>query len=97
LGSAPAISSAAAGLQNYSSPNKTRTFEGQKEEPPDESLQQLRGVSQKNDLIHSIVSWATLESYPLRIGVSLPVVNPVMVEGEEVLHEAQLWEETEEQ
>jgi hypothetical protein len=97
LGEAPAISSAAAGLQNYSSPNKIRTVEGQQEDPPDEGLLLFRGVSQKDDLIHSIISWATLESYPLRIGVSLPVVNPVMVDGEEVLHEAQLWEETEEQ
>jgi hypothetical protein len=97
VGYAPLISAAASGLQNYSSPNdKIRTVEGQ-EEPPDESLQQFRGVTQKDDLIHSIISWATPESYPLRIGVSLPVVNPVMVEDEEVLHEAQLWEETDEQ
>jgi hypothetical protein len=97
-GFAPPISQAASGLQNYSSPNdKIRTVEGQEDEPTEENLQQFRGVSQKDDLIHSIISWATLESYPLRIGVSLPVVNPVMVDGEEVLHEAQLWEETEEQ
>jgi hypothetical protein len=97
-GLAPPISQAASGLQNYSSPNdKIRTVEGQEDEPPEENLQQLRGVAKKDDLIHSIISWATLESYPLRIGVSLPVVNPVMVDGEEVLHEAQLWEETEEQ
>jgi hypothetical protein len=44
-----------------------------------------------------MISWATLESYPLRIGISLPIVNPVQVDGEEVFHEAQLWEETEEQ
>jgi hypothetical protein len=71
--------------------------EGQQEDPPEDNLQQFRGVSQKDDLIHSIISWATLESYPLRIGVSLPVANPVMIDDEEVLHEAQLWEETEEQ
>jgi hypothetical protein len=98
LGSAPQISTAASGLQGYSSANdKVRTVEGQEDDPPEDNLQQFRGVSQKDDLIHSMISWATLESYPLRIGVSLPVVNPVMVDGEEVLHEAQLWEETEEQ
>jgi hypothetical protein len=97
LGSAPSISAAASGLSGYTSVKKTRTVEGQAEEPPDEGLQQFRGVSQKDNLVHSIISWATLESYPLRIGVSLPVLNPVMVDGEEVLHEAQLWEETEEQ
>jgi hypothetical protein len=78
--------------QSINGPN-----EGQKEEPPAENLQEFRGISQKDQLIHSIISWTTLESYPLRVGVSLPVVNPVMVDDEEVLHEAQLWEETEEQ
>jgi hypothetical protein len=38
----------------------------------------------------------TLESYPLRVGVSLPVLNPALEDGEEIFHEAQLWEETEE-
>jgi hypothetical protein len=97
LGTAPPISPQAASLANYSSPHSARTVEGQKEDPPEENLQQFRGVSQKNQLVHSIISWTTLESYPLRIGVSLPVVNMVMVDGEEVLHEAQLWQETEEQ
>jgi hypothetical protein len=97
LGYAPLISAAASGLSGYTSVNKSRTVEGQTEEPPDEGLQQFRGVSQKDDLVRSIISWTTLESYPLRIGVSLPMLNPVMVDGEEVLHEAQLWEEMEEQ
>jgi hypothetical protein len=44
-----------------------------------------------------MISWTTLESYPLRVGVSLPVLNPALEEGEEMFHEAQLWEETEEQ
>jgi hypothetical protein len=38
LGSAPTISAAASGLQDYTSANKTRTVEGQAEEPPDEGL-----------------------------------------------------------
>jgi hypothetical protein len=77
--------------------NATRTVEGQPEEPPDEGSLELRGSSKKDDLIHAMISWATLESYPLRIGVRLPIVNPALVDGEEVFHEAQLWEETEEQ
>jgi hypothetical protein len=64
--------------------------EGQPEEPPDEELQRLRGIAQKDNLVHALISWATLESYPLRIGVSLPVLNPVLEDGEEVFHEAQL-------
>jgi hypothetical protein len=44
-----------------------------------------------------LISWTTLESYPLRIGISLPVPNQAMVDGEEVAHEAQLWEETTEE
>jgi hypothetical protein len=74
-----------------------RTVEGQPEEPPDEGLLEERGISKKDELIHAMISWTTLESYPLRIGVSLPIVNPMMVDGEEALHEGQLWEETEEQ
>jgi hypothetical protein len=67
--------------------------EGQQEEPPDEELQQFRGLSGKDDLIHAMISWSTLESYPPRIGISLPVQNPANQE----CHEVQLWEETEEQ
>jgi hypothetical protein len=74
LGQAQQISVDASSLAGYNSPHDTRTVEGQKEEPPEENLQEFRGVSQKDQLIHSIISWATLESYPLRIGVSLPVV-----------------------
>jgi hypothetical protein len=97
LGQAQPISADAAGLVDYTSANVTRTVEGQQEEPPDEELQAFRGESKKDHLIHAMISWATLESYPLRIGVSLPVVNPALEDGEAVFHEAQLWEETEEQ
>jgi hypothetical protein len=97
LGSAPAISAAASGLSGYISVNQARTVEGQAELPPDEGLQQFRGLTQKDSLVHALISWATLESYPLRIGVSLPVLNPALEDGEEVFHEAQLWEETEEE
>jgi hypothetical protein len=97
LGSAPTISAAAAGLSGYSSANRSRLVEGQPEEPPDEELQRFRGITQKDNLVHALISWATLESYPLRVGVSLPVLNPVLVDGEEAFHEAQLWEETEEE
>jgi hypothetical protein len=79
LGQAPQISVDASSLAGYNSPNDTRTVEGQKEERPEENLQEFRGASKKDDLIHSMISWATLESYPLRIGVSLPIVNPVQV------------------
>jgi hypothetical protein len=97
LGQAQPISADAAGLVGYSSSNAMQTVDGQPEEPPDEGLQEFRGISKKDELIHAMISWATLESYPLRIGVSLPVVNPALEDGEEVFHEAQLWEETEEQ
>jgi hypothetical protein len=43
-----------------------------------------------------MISWTTLESYPLRVGISLPVPNQILIDGEEVAHEAQLWEETNE-
>jgi hypothetical protein len=88
LGQAPQVSVDASSLAGYNSPHDTRTVEGQKEDPPEGNLQEFRGVSRKDQLIHSIISWATLESYPLRIGISLPVVNPVLMDGEEVFHEA---------
>jgi hypothetical protein len=55
------------------------------------------GLSETDGQIHSLISWTTLESYPLRIGISLPVPNQAMIDGEEVAHEAQLWEETTEE
>jgi hypothetical protein len=67
------------------------------EEPPDEALQIFRGLSETDEQIHNLISWTTLESYPLRIGISLPVPNQAMIDGEEVAHEAQLWEETTEE
>jgi hypothetical protein len=94
---APAISEAASGLADYTSPNSVQTIDGQPEESPDEALQAFRGFSEKDSLIHAMISWTTLESYPLRIGISLPVPNQILVDGEEVVHEAQLWEETEEE
>jgi hypothetical protein len=79
-------------LADYSSPYSGRTVEGQREEPPDEELQRFRGLSKKDEEVHAMVSWTTLESYPLKIGISLPIQDPVGGE----LHEGQLWEETEE-
>jgi hypothetical protein len=96
-GQAPPISSAASGLADYSSPNSTQTVDGQPEEPPVEGLQIFRGLTETDDQIHALISWTTLESYPLRIGISLPVPNQVMMDGEEIAHEAQLWEETDEE
>jgi hypothetical protein len=97
LGNASPISAAVSGLSGYISVNQTRTVEGQPDEPPDEGLQQFRGISQKDHLGHAMISWTTLESYPLRVGVILPVLNPALEDGEEMFHEAQLWEGTEEQ
>jgi hypothetical protein len=91
------ISAAASGLVGYTPVNGTRTVEGQPEEPQDEGLLQFRGTSKKDDLIHAMISWATLESYLIWAGVSLSVVNPAQEDGEEVFHEAQLWEKTEEE
>jgi hypothetical protein len=93
LGQAPVISADASGLTGYASPNTTRTVEGQQEDPPDEGLLQFRGLSGKDELVHKMISWTTLESYPLRIGICLPVPNPANQE----FHEIQLWEVTEEQ
>jgi hypothetical protein len=97
LGQAPVIRADAAGLTGYTSPNTTRTVEGQQEELPVEELQLFRGLSQKNQLVHDMISWTTLESYPLRIGVSLPIPNPGSTEDFEEFHEAQLWEQTEDE
>jgi hypothetical protein len=67
--------------------------EGQQEEPTDEELLRLRGEAMRDDEVHAMISWTTREDYPLRIGISLPIQNPVGIE----LHEVQLWEETGEQ
>jgi hypothetical protein len=96
IGQAPVISAAAASLSDYSSPNSTQMLPGQKDELPDPSLQVFRGLSEVDEQVHKLISWTTLESYPLRVGISLPVPNQMMIDGEEVAHEAQLWEETNE-
>jgi hypothetical protein len=96
-GQAPPISQNASALVDYNSPNSVQTVDGQPEEPPDEGLQAFRGLADRDELVHRMLSWTTLESYPLRIGISLPIPNQAMVDGEEVFHEAQLWEETEEE
>jgi hypothetical protein len=96
-GQAPPISAAASGLVGYTSVNGTRTVEGQPEEPQDEALLALRGTAKQDDLVHAMISWTTLETYPLRVGVSLPVLNQAQIDGEEMFHEAQLWEQTEEE
>jgi hypothetical protein len=93
LGQALPISAAASGLVDYSSPYSARTVEGQQDDPPDEELQRFRRLSNKAEAVHAMVSWTTLESFPLKIGISLPIQNP---DGGES-HEGQLWEETEEQ
>jgi hypothetical protein len=97
LGEAAPISTQAAALDGYKSPYSARTVEGQKEEPPAENLQEFRGLSHKDQLVHSMISWTTLESYPLRIGIGLPIPNPGNTEDFEEFHEAQLWEQTEDE
>jgi hypothetical protein len=84
LGQAPLISAAAAGLSDYSSPNSVQTVDGQEDVPREENLQEFRGLSKKDELIHAIISWSTLESYPLRVGISLPVQNPANQEFHEI-------------
>jgi hypothetical protein len=90
LGQAPLISPAASALDSYNSPYSARTVEGQQEEPPDEDLQVFRGLSQKDEIVHKMISWTTLESFPLRVGISLQIQSPV----NEEFHEVQLWEQT---
>jgi hypothetical protein len=86
LGKAPAISPDAAALVGYNSTNTGLTVDDQ---PPDEDLQEYRGLSKKDELVHNMISWTILESFPITVGTSLPIQSPV--NGE--LHEAQLWEE----
>jgi hypothetical protein len=86
LGQAAAISADAAALVGYNSGNTVRTVD---DEPPDDALQEFRGLSKKDELVHKMISWTTLESFPLRVGISLPIQNPVNSE----FHEAQFWEE----
>jgi hypothetical protein len=53
----------------------------------------FRGLSKKDELVHAMVSWITLESFRSRVGISLPIQDPVGGD----FHEGQLWEQTDEQ
>jgi hypothetical protein len=91
LGQAPAISQSEAGLEGYVSPNAGLAPSGQA--PPDADamaeLERLRGWSECDQAVHSVISWTTRKCYPIKIGIALG--NDDMV-GRET-HEVQFWEE----
>jgi hypothetical protein len=92
LGQASPISADASGLVGYQSSNNIRTVEGQEEIPIDPELLRIRGEARGDLEVHQMISWTTRKDYALWIGISLPIPNL----SEERFHEAQLWEETDE-
>jgi hypothetical protein len=93
LGQAKPISVDAAGLTDYQSANEVRTVENQPEEPPDPEVLRLRGETGKDEEVHGMISWTTRKGYPLIVGISLPIPD----ESLDGAHEAQLWEEVDEE
>jgi hypothetical protein len=92
LGSAPPIDPDAAALVGYSSPNTGQDGSTLGDLPIDQELLRLRGLSNKDEEIHRMIGLTTRKDYPLLIGVSLPVPDRSFDRA----HEAQLWEETDE-
>jgi ribonuclease HI len=94
LGQAQPISTDASGLVGYSSPNQGQGTQQGDEAPPDPALLAFRAEDtvKKNEEIHKLISWTTRKSYPLVVGIGLPVKYHV---GDE-FHEVQFWEEMEE-
>jgi hypothetical protein len=93
LGQSDSISADASGLTDYSSPYSARTVEGQREDPTDEELLRLRGEARRDEDVHQMISWTTRKDYALMVGIGLPVPDLSI----ERFHEAQLWEETDEE
>jgi hypothetical protein len=83
LGQAPAISPDASGLVGYHSQYEgaTENVTGtQEEEPTYPELLRVRGESNKNEEVHTILGWTTGKDYPALIEISLPIQDP----GEEI-------------
>jgi hypothetical protein len=68
----------------------TRTVEGQQGDPPDPDLLNIRGISQVDEDVHSMISWTTRKDYPLMVGISLPIAD----QSFNGAHAPLLWEET---
>jgi hypothetical protein len=92
LGQAPTIDPDAAALANYTSPNTGQDAATIGDLPPDPDMLRLRGELAKDEEIHRMIGWTTRKDYPLLVGISLPI-NDQSLDG---AHEAQLWEETNE-
>jgi hypothetical protein len=89
---APPIDPDAAALTGYSSPNTGQDGSTLGDLPVDPELLRLRGFSDKDQDIHRMISWTTRKDYPLLVGISLPIPD----QSFDRAHEAQLWEETDE-
>jgi hypothetical protein len=88
------ISADASGLVGYHSQyGSGAADQGEEEDVPDPELLRLRGISQRDEEVHALISWTTGKDYQLLIGVSLPIQDP---EGGDS-HEGQLWEEVAEE
>jgi hypothetical protein len=85
LGSIPQIDQAAAGLVRYVSPN---TAQDQNQSPSDQAavdeLAKLRGWAEKDEAVHKILSWAIRKDYPVHVGISLEIPDPIGTETYEV-------------
>jgi hypothetical protein len=92
LGQAPSISPDAAALVSYTSPNTGQDGTTLGDLPPDLDLLRVRGELDKDEEIHRMIEWTTRKDYPLMVGLSLPIADHSF----DGAHEAQLWEETNE-
>jgi hypothetical protein len=52
----------------------------------------MRGESNEDEIVHLMIGWTTRKDYPLMVEISLPIED----RSYDGAHEAQLWEETEE-
>jgi hypothetical protein len=76
LGQSPPISADAAALVGYHSQYESRPADqGEEEDQPDPEVLKIRGEAMKNEEVHGVIGWTTRKNYPLRIGVSLPIVG----------------------
>jgi hypothetical protein len=85
-GNPRSISSTSAGLVDYETAHEVRPADDGI--PIDESLAAYRGLTQKDEAVHKLISWTTRKDYPTHIGISLEIPDWV---GSET-HEIQFWE-----
>jgi hypothetical protein len=79
LGQAQPISADASGLVGYNSPNQGQDDKQIGDLPPDPELLGIRGEDEdaNNEEVHRMIAWTTRRDYPLWVGASLPIPNPV--------------------